>query len=231
LIVAGNAGDVQHRALLHSAYGVDGIERMINLPTAAWTGQVLQRRDASARSSASAHELAPGDRSRGTGLGKTLNALVLLLLSSVEVSASAQATMPSEPTGFAAAADVRAQVAAMRRSMKPGQGFLWQPLVRGGRTVAALEYWKTPGLPAVHPAEAEYAIVIEGKGTLVSGGALVDEVVRRPGLVEGSRIQGGTTRRLAVGDVMLIPAGTPHYFGMDGDGLVLLGIKLPLAPP
>jgi len=29
--------------------------------------------------------------------------------------------------------------------------------------------------------------------------------------------------------VFLIPAGMPHYFGIDGGELVLLGIKIPAA--
>lgn len=141
---------------------------------------------------------------------------------------AATPALAQDPTEFAASAEVKAQVAAMARAMKPGQGFAWQPLVRDGKTVAALEYWKRPGKPAVHPAEAEYAIVIDGAGTLVSGGTMADPTTTNPGLVEGTRIVGGTTRRLAPGDVMLIPAGTPHYFGIDGK-LVLLGIKLPTA--
>ena len=35
---------------------------------------------------------------------------------------------------------------------------------------------------------------------------------------------------LGPGDVILIPAGTPHWFGISGDRLVLLGTKLPRAP-
>ena len=131
----------------------------------------------------------------------------------------------ADPTSFATGPDVTAQVAAMAKAMKPGQGFAWQPLVRDGKTVAALEYWKAPGKPAVHPDEAEYALVIEGSGTLLSGGTMADAKETRPGLVEGSRIDGGTTRRLATGDVILVPAGVPHWFGIDGK-LVLLGMKL-----
>lgn len=143
-------------------------------------------------------------------------------------SASAGAQEPvADPTGFAASAEVRAQVVAMARAMKPGQGFAWQPLLRDGKNVAALEYWKKPGRPAIHPDQAEYAIVIEGRGTLISGGTMADAAASKPDLVEGSRIVGGKTRSLAPGDVMLIPAGVPHYFGITGDRLVLLGIKLP----
>ena len=143
--------------------------------------------------------------------------------------ALALAAAPSsiDPTGYASAADVTAQVEAMRRAMKPGQGFLWKPLVRGGDAVAALEYWKKPAKPAVHPDQAEYVLVIAGSGTMISGGRLVDPVTSNPTLIEGSRIDGGTTRALHPGDVFLIPAGTPHWLGITRDRLVLLGTKIP----
>jgi mannose-6-phosphate isomerase-like protein (cupin superfamily) len=136
-----------------------------------------------------------------------------------------------DPTAFAASAEIRAAVEAMRRDMKPDQGFLWRPLLRGGSAVAALEYWRKPAKPAVHPAEAEYVIVVDGAGTMVSGGTLVDAKETNPNLVEGSRIEGGTTRALRPGDAFLIPAGTPHWFGIAGDRLVLLGTKIPQAQP
>ena len=153
-----------------------------------------------------------------------------LLLPALLLSSAAFAQPASDPTGFASAADVKAQVEAMRRAMKPGQGFMWKPLVRGGDAVAALEYWRKPGKPAAHPDQAEYVIVIAGSGTMVSGGRLVDPVLSNPTLIEGSRIDGGTTRVLHPGDVFLIPAGTPHWFGVAGDRLVLLGTKVAQPP-
>ena len=136
-------------------------------------------------------------------------------------SASAQ-TIASDA---ASAAEIRAKVAVLAAGMGKSS-FAYEPLLKDGETVAALEYWKASGKPAVHPDEAEYALVIEGAGTLVSGGTMADATQKRPGLIEGSRIDGGTTRRLRPGDVMLIPAGVPHWFGIDGK-LVLLGMKLP----
>jgi quercetin dioxygenase-like cupin family protein len=171
-----------------------------------------------------------------TTFGKASIAAALLLLAGVATparvaaqSASAPAASPAPPgPDFASAADVRAQAAAMLAEMKPEQGFMWRPLVRDGSRVAAIEIWRKPGRPAVHPAEAEYAIVLEGAGTLISGGTLVAPVTRREGLVEGDRIDGGTTRPLRPGDVLLLPAGVPHWFGITGDRLVLLGTKLPV---
>jgi quercetin dioxygenase-like cupin family protein len=154
---------------------------------------------------------------------------VLLAASGVGFAASAQTRLPETVLPVAAShAEVQAQVRAMLAEMKPDQGFMWRPLLRDGTTAAAIEIWKKPGRPAVHPTEAEYAIVLEGAGTLVSGGTLADaRPGSNPGLVEGSKIENGTTRVLATGDVLLIPAGMPHWFGITGERLVLLGIKLP----
>ena len=151
--------------------------------------------------------------------------VLVTLLAFGSTAAIAQTT---DPTAFASGADVTAQVAAMAKAMKQGQGFAWQPLVRDGETIAALEYWKTPGRPAVHPDQAEYAIVIAGAGTLISGGTLEAAKPVKPDLTEGDRIIGGTMRTLKPGDVMLIPAGVPHWFGITGARLVLLGTKLPV---
>lgn len=149
-------------------------------------------------------------------------ASLLLAVSSGVATASA-----AEPSGFASSADVQAQLHDMLTAMKPDQGFMWRPLVRDGANVAAIEIWKKPGRPAVHPTEAEYAIVLEGAGTLVSGGTMTDQKPKNANLIEGSEIEGGTTRTLGPGDVILIPAGVPHWFGITGERLVLLGIKLP----
>jgi len=59
----------------------------------------------------------------------------------------------------------------------------------------------------------EVYYMLEGAGTLVTGGRLVEE--RREGQstsVRGSRIEGGVSRRIAKGDVVVIPAGTPHWW-------------------
>ena len=150
----------------------------------------------------------------------------LAALLGASTSAAQSGAPVAAPIGFASATEIAAAIGQMEAEMKPAQGFLWRPLVRGDGSVAALEYWKKPGRPAVHPNEAEYAIVVAGAGTLVMDGRLRDPIVTRPGLTEGSAIEDGTSRALHPGDVMLIPAGVPHWFGVDGGKLVLLGIKL-----
>jgi mannose-6-phosphate isomerase-like protein (cupin superfamily) len=151
-----------------------------------------------------------------------------ILIGAITIAFGTLPAPAQEPDkGFAASAEVKAQTQALLAEMKPDQGFAWRPLVRDGKRVAAIEIWKRPGRPAVHPAEAEYAIVLEGRGTLVSGGTLAEPATRNPGLVEGTRIEGGQRRDLAPGDVILVPAGVPHWFGIDGERLILLGMKVP----
>src|SRR4051812_37519226 len=190
------------------------------------------RADRLGRGRASRHAHHRGDlplRPRRTAGAAVRGTAALFLLLALAAGSSPLQGQPADPTAFASAADVRAAVRSMLRDMKPGQGFSWRPLVRGGSAVAALEIWKKPGKPAVHPGEAEYVVVVEGAGTMISGGTLVDAHETSSNLVEGSRIEGGTSRALHEGDVFFVPAGTPHWFGITGDRLVLLGTKLPQA--
>jgi mannose-6-phosphate isomerase-like protein (cupin superfamily) len=60
-----------------------------------------------------------------------------------------------------------------------------------------------------HPGFMEVHHIIEGAGTLVTGGT----IVRAAGAAAGSAtIDGGVIRRVAKGDVILVPAGAPHWY-------------------
>ena len=69
-----------------------------------------------------------------------------------------------------------------------------------------------PGLAEVHDWETDVVYVLEGSATVVTGGTVVDGKVTESGQVRGATIQGGETRRIGKGDVMVIPAGVPHWF-------------------
>ena len=69
-----------------------------------------------------------------------------------------------------------------------------------------------PGVAEVHDWETDVVYVLDGAATLVLGGTVVDPKVTEPGQIRGPAIQGGESRRIAKGDVMVIPAGVPHWF-------------------
>lgn len=69
-----------------------------------------------------------------------------------------------------------------------------------------------PGLVEVHEYDADIIYVLDGTATLVTGGKPVDPKTTGPGEIRASGVTGGETRQLAKGDVMIVPAGTPHWF-------------------
>jgi mannose-6-phosphate isomerase-like protein (cupin superfamily) len=54
--------------------------------------------------------------------------------------------------------------------------------------------------------------VVEGEATFVTGGTMVGGKTTKPGQLLGSDIEGGETHHLSKGDVIVVPAGTPHWF-------------------
>jgi len=69
-----------------------------------------------------------------------------------------------------------------------------------------------PGIGEVHTQDADIIYVLEGAATLVTGGALVEPHNIAADEIRGKEISGGETRKLAKGDVIIVPAGTPHWF-------------------
>jgi len=68
------------------------------------------------------------------------------------------------------------------------------------------------GEAEVHQKTNHVFIIIDGEATFVTGGSLVNAKQTAPDQLRGSSIQGGETRHLTKGDVITIPAKTPHWF-------------------
>ena len=69
-----------------------------------------------------------------------------------------------------------------------------------------------PGHVELHEKETDVFYVVSGEATFVTGGKMVGSKVASPGQRIGTEIQGGEVHHLAKGDVMVIPAGIPHWF-------------------
>ena len=68
------------------------------------------------------------------------------------------------------------------------------------------------GTPEAHDKDTEIVLVMDGEATYVTGGTLVGGKENRPGERGGTGIEGGQTRHLTKGDVIVLPPGTPHWF-------------------
>ena len=55
-------------------------------------------------------------------------------------------------------------------------------------------------------------VMVEGEATLVVGGTMVDPKRTAPDQMRAPSLDGGTIYHLSTGDVITIPAKTPHWF-------------------
>lgn len=68
------------------------------------------------------------------------------------------------------------------------------------------------GMAELHELDADIIYVLDGTATFVTGGTISESRSIAPGEIRGASIQGGETRKLVKGDVIIVPAGTPHWF-------------------
>jgi mannose-6-phosphate isomerase-like protein (cupin superfamily) len=68
------------------------------------------------------------------------------------------------------------------------------------------------GEAEVHDKTNHVFIIVEGEATFVTGGTLVGGKQTEPDQLRGSGVQGGQTHHLTKGDVITIPAKTPHWW-------------------
>ena len=68
------------------------------------------------------------------------------------------------------------------------------------------------GLVEYHDHTNHVFIMVEGEATLVVGGTMVEAKRTAPDQMRAPSLEGGTIYHLSKGDVITIPAKTPHWF-------------------
>jgi mannose-6-phosphate isomerase-like protein (cupin superfamily) len=89
--------------------------------------------------------------------------------------------------------------------------------VKGGQIVGdkglvMLANRRGAGEVEVHEKTNHIFIITEGEATLVTGGTLVGARQTAPGQTRAASVEGGTAYHLSKGDVITVPAKTPHWF-------------------
>jgi mannose-6-phosphate isomerase-like protein (cupin superfamily) len=112
---------------------------------------------------------------------------------------------------YAAAAGVPAKVTYVHHDkvsavMAKGGAIIEDPGLR------ILAQRRGSGEVEVHETTNHVFIIVEGEATMVTGGTLVGAKQTAPGQIRASDVQGGQTHQLSKGDVITIPAKTPHWF-------------------
>lgn len=86
----------------------------------------------------------------------------------------------------------------------PGYSIMLMVLLRSGDAVALEEYSKM-------------LTVLDGQATLITGGAIEGAKPVENGEVRGTSIGRGSSRAVRPGDLIHLPAGTPHQLLLAGD--------------
>jgi mannose-6-phosphate isomerase-like protein (cupin superfamily) len=76
------------------------------------------------------------------------------------------------------------------------------------------------GQSELHEKDTDVFYVLQGSATFVTGGKMLEPKTTGPGEIRGSGIEGGESHTLSKDDVIVIPAGVPHWF-KDVQGLFL----------
>jgi mannose-6-phosphate isomerase-like protein (cupin superfamily) len=138
------------------------------------------------------------------------------------------AQAPAPANLYSSAAEVEQAMARAAARHPGGSANTIEILARVGTYPVQLEYRTGNTAPSVHTAQAELIYVYEGGCTMIMGGTLVDP---RPngGNVSGTSVTGGSPRKLAKGDYILVPAGTPHWVtDVTGGRFVSITLHMPM---
>ena len=155
-------------------------------------------------------------------------ALVITLLTAAAV---AQQKGAQTTTTYKSAADVAAMIAkAKAQNDGKAQAPISQSILQLAPYRANLEYRASVGPASIHLKEAEMFYVIDGSGTLITGGKLVGETKNGDNLT-GTAIEGGTPQAVAKGDFIIVPENTGHWFSEIKQTLVLMSFHVPRPVP
>jgi mannose-6-phosphate isomerase-like protein (cupin superfamily) len=99
------------------------------------------------------------------------------------------------------------------------------PLVPGDQYAVQTNRRTGPGNVEIHEKETDIFYVIEGSATVIVGGTAVEPKPTRPGQMIAKDIENGQSHNLKKGDILVIPAGQPHWFKQVNGFINYLTVK------
>lgn len=134
--------------------------------------------------------------------------IALLLLSTITLQAS--------PAGVHVwkAADLTARGQALSQKLSD-QKVASETLATEGNRTFMVAHREGSGVAEWHEKQADVMFIASGEVTLVYGGTMVDAKTSGPGEMRGPSIRDGVEVKLGAGDVLHIPAKTPHQMKLD----------------
>jgi mannose-6-phosphate isomerase-like protein (cupin superfamily) len=128
--------------------------------------------------------------------------------------ASAYAQSDSKKAEYFSAQDIQKQLADLA-SKSQAAGSSGTTLGDYGSHRIQLSVRNASGSAEVHAHFDDVFVVQQGHATLTTGGIVIDPKTSPDGETKGSGISDGRRQELSAGDVVNIPAGTPHQLKIE----------------
>ena len=130
-----------------------------------------------------------------------------------------KAPPPGSPAIYKANADLQAVLA---KAMAGTTEMVSSAVANTDQYRVNIVHRQKPAGAIAHPGNTELHYIIEGAGTVVTGG----KIVRAPGAAPGAAtIDGGETRKVSKGDVIIVPEGSPHWYSQVDGKLTYLEVR------
>jgi mannose-6-phosphate isomerase-like protein (cupin superfamily) len=118
-----------------------------------------------------------------------------------------------EPRGYRywSAADLKGYEKKLASKITPTNKLaIEDKIIDYGSYFAAMVHREGNAQAEMHESWADVYVISSGRGTLEVGGTIPEGKAIAAGEIRGASIQGGTRQTLSPGDVVHIPAKTPH---------------------
>ena len=149
-----------------------------------------------------------------------------IIATAVASNAWAQTAAPASV--FMSDKDIMALVEKAKADRKGDAPTVAEPILLLAPYKAQLEYRPGTGPAALHEHDAELMVVLQGTGDIVTEGKLVDEKRVNANNLTGSSISGGVSHPVVKGDMIIIPANSPHQVIPSGGApIVLMTMHVP----
>jgi mannose-6-phosphate isomerase-like protein (cupin superfamily) len=112
------------------------------------------------------------------------------------------------------ASDIQQRGTALSRKLDANK-VASETIATAGNRTFMVAHREGSGQAEWHETQADVMTISSGEATMVYGGTIVDGKTTAPGEIRGPAITGGTEVRLGPGDVLHIPAKTPHQMKLD----------------
>src|ERR1700743_84521 len=154
---------------------------------------------------------------------------VVAAIAAIASCAAAQAAdAPAAMKGFTSSDEVTALIAKAKADRKGEQPLVSGPILSLAPYRASLEYRPAQAAAGGPEKDAEVMFVIDGAGTIVTGGTLVDEKRTNAANLNGTSIKDGKSQAVTKGDLLIVPENTPHQVIPGGGApIVLMTLHVP----